>query len=80
MKCHRHNWRNEAVKLRAITLSACKRLEEYGIEMPDRVKEWWVVQKRLALLGRIRKSELGLIQEAIAVEEARQEQLRNGED
>jgi hypothetical protein len=74
-RTHRHNWRNEAVKLRAIAISACKRLDEYGVEMPDRVAEWWKTQKSLALMGRVRKSEFGVLQMAIAAEEAREEAL-----
>lgn len=63
--CNRYNYRNEAVKLRALLLSACKRLDEYGTEMPDRVARWWQVQKTLALVGRVRKSEFGVLQTAI---------------
>jgi hypothetical protein len=77
---HRRNRRNECIRLRALLLSACKRLDEYGIEMPDRVARWWQAQKALALMGRIRKSEFGVLQQAIAVEEAREEALNGNSD
>ena len=72
---NRLNWRNEAVKLRALLLAASRRLEEYGVEMPDRVREWWAVQKSLAIAGRVKRSEFGVLQMAIAAEEKRQEDL-----
>ena len=78
-RCHRHNWRNEAVKLKALLYSACQRLEMYGTEMPARVTEWWKAQKALALMGRVRKSEFGVLQTLMAREEAREEQNGNEE-
>jgi hypothetical protein len=67
----RHNWRNQAKKYEALLRSACVRLEQYGVEMPDRVREWWKVQKSLALIGRVNASEFGVLQTMLADEEAR---------
>ena len=74
----RHNWRNRAKKYEALLRSACVRLEQYGVEMPDRVAEWWKVQKSLALIGRINASEFGVLQMRLADEEAKL--LRRDED
>lgn len=73
----RKNYRNEALKLRALLLSACKRLEDYGVEMPARVASWWSVQKSLALIGRVKKSEFGVLQMAIDAEEKRLEAMND---
>jgi len=73
------NRRNKAIKLRALLLSACKRLDEYGIELPDRVHEWWKAQKNLALIRRMQSSEFGVLQQALAAEEERERKLNEVE-
>lgn len=72
-KCNRLNWRNEAVKMRSLLLSACRELERYGVQMPDRVQEWWTAQKSLARARKVQQSEFGVLQTLIAEEEARAE-------
>jgi len=89
---YRRNYRNECIELRELLTAACKQLERYGIEMPGgwRTNEgrpkpfgvlaWWRYHKRLALLERQRRSDLGLIQKAIAIEEAKEEELNDAEN
>lgn len=73
----RHNYRNEALKLRALLLSACKLLEDYGVEMPASVASWWAAQKSLALIHRVKRSEFGVLQMAIDAEEKRLEAIND---
>ncbi len=48
----RRNSRNECVKLRKLLLSACSKLEMYGIAPGQDLDRWYKAQKTLATVRR----------------------------
>lgn len=57
--------------------SACRRLDEYSIELPTRVADWWLIQKNTRLRQRIAASDAGLADRALQVI-TMEEEMREG--
>lgn len=67
-----HNWRNQAKKCEYLLKSACVLLDEYGIEMPTHLREWWRAQKNLAMVRKTKEGDFGELQTLMDVEEAKE--------
>ena len=78
-RANTRNSRNDCIKLRELLTLSCKRLDAYGVEMPTKVAEWWQIQKNMALIKRVNSSEFGMLQMAVADQEAREEAFARGD-
>ena len=54
---NRFNRRNELLKLQLLLRSACRLLDQYGIEFTVDLGRWWGVQRNLELLRKLREAE-----------------------
>lgn len=67
MSSHRRNTRNSIIHLNQLLTAACRRLDEYGIELPTRVADWWIVRRNTLLRERIERSDAGVADHALQV-------------
>jgi hypothetical protein len=58
-RCHaaRHNWRNRAKQYEGLLMAACRRLDEYFVEMPVDVASWWKTRTFIQQLERSRNGQ-----------------------